>query len=62
MLESLFNKVTCLMTCNFIKKETATQVFFCEYHKMFGNSFFYGIPPVTVSPVVEEFLRISNST
>ena len=42
VLESLFNNVTGLMACNFIKKETPTQVFSCEYHKMFENSFFYG--------------------
>ena len=46
MLESLFNKVTRLMACNFIKKETPTQLFSCEYHKMFEKSFFYGTPPV----------------
>ena len=49
MLESLFNKVTGLMACNFIKKETPTQVFSCEYHKMIENSFFYGTPPVAAS-------------
>ena len=49
VLESLFNKVTGLMACNFIKKETPTQVFSCEYHKMFENSFFYGTPPVAAS-------------
>ena len=49
VLESLFNKVTGLMPCNFIKKETPTQVLSCEYHKMFENSFFYGTPPVAAS-------------
>ena len=49
VLESLFNKVTGLMACNFIKKETPTQVFSCEYHKMFENTFFYGTPPVAAS-------------
>ena len=39
VLESLFNKVTGLITCNFIKKQTPTQMFSCEYHKMFENSF-----------------------
>ena len=37
VLESLFDKVKGLMACNFIKKETLTQVFSCEYHKMFEN-------------------------
>ena len=50
-LESLFNKVTGLMAmaCNFIKKETPTQLLSCEYHKMFENSFFYGAPLVAAS-------------
>ena len=39
VLESLFNKVTGLIACNFIKKQTPTQMFSCEYHKMFENSF-----------------------
>ena len=49
VLESNFTKDTGLMACNFIKKETSTQVFFCEYHKMFENIFFYGTPPVAAS-------------
>ena len=49
VLESLFNRVTGLMACNFIKKEIPTQVFSCEYHKMLENSFFYGTPPVAAS-------------
>ena len=42
MLESLFNpcfnKVTGLMACNFIKKETPSQVFSCECLKMFEEN------------------------
>ena len=49
VLESLFNKVTGLMARNFIKKEKPTQVFSCEYHKMFEKSFFYETPPVAAS-------------
>ena len=37
MLESPFSEVTRLMACNFIKKETPTQGFSCEYHKMFDK-------------------------
>ena len=44
-----------------IKKETPAEVFSCEYHKMFENSFFYGTHLVAASENVEEFLRISNS-
>ena len=40
MLKSLFNKVTGLKTCIFIKKETPTQVFSYKYCKIFKNSFF----------------------
>ena len=49
VLDSLFNKVTRLMACNFIKKETSTLVLSCEYHKMFENSFFYGTAAVAAS-------------
>ena len=38
--ESVFNKVAELKACNFIKKETPTQVFSCEYGKLFKNSLF----------------------
>ena len=49
MLESPINKATRLMACNFIKIETPTQVFSCEYHKMFQKNSFYGTPPVAAS-------------
>ena len=32
-----FNKITGLKACIFIKRETPTQVFFCEYCKIFKN-------------------------
>ena len=35
-----------LHDCNFIKKETPTRVFSCEYSKSFRNSFFYGTIPL----------------
>ena len=40
MLESLFNKVAALKACDFIKKETPTLMFFCEYREIFKNTFF----------------------
>ena len=40
VLESLFSKVTGVMACKFLKKDTPTQVFSCEYHKMSKKSFF----------------------
>ena len=35
--------------CNFIKKETPTQVFSCEICGIFENTFFYRTPSVAVS-------------
>ena len=35
VLESLFNQVTRLMACNFVKQETPAQVFSCEYYRKF---------------------------
>ena len=49
VLESLFNKVTGLVSCNFIKKETPAQVFSSKYHEMFEKSFLYGTPRVAAS-------------
>ena len=40
---------TCVGVCNFIKKETLAQLFFCEYCEIFKNCFFYKTPPVTNS-------------
>ena len=40
MFESLFNEVAGLKAYNFIKKETPTQVFSCEYCKNFKNTYF----------------------
>ena len=39
MLESFFNKVAGLKDCNFTK-ETLTQVFSCEYGKIWKNTYF----------------------
>ena len=49
VLEPLFVEVTGLMDCNFIKKETPTQTFFNECHKIFEKSSFYGAHSVAVS-------------
>ena len=34
---------------NFIKKETPTQVFSCEFCEIFKNNFFHRTPPVAAS-------------
>ena len=39
MLESFFNTAAGLKVSNFIEKETQTQLFSCEYCKIFKNSF-----------------------
>ena len=39
VLESLFNKAADLKACIFIKKEIPTQMFCCEYWKVFKNRF-----------------------
>ena len=59
VLKSHFNTVR---ACNFNKKETPTQVFSCEYHKIFKNSCFIEHPRWLLLNMVEEFLRISNSS
>ena len=38
-----------LKACNFIKKETLTQVFSCEFCEIFKNNFFYRAPLVAAS-------------
>ena len=45
------------MACNFIKKESPTQVFSCECLKIFDKTF-YATPPVAASKNgFEEFLK-----
>ena len=45
---SFFNKVAG-KACNFIKKESLTQVFSCEFCEISKNNFFYRTPPVAAS-------------
>ena len=44
MLESLFNNVAGLKVCIFIKKETPTQLFSCEYCEILKSTFSYRAP------------------
>ena len=39
--------------CNFIKKETLTKVFSCEFYEISKNTFSYWTPPVAASVVWE---------
>ena len=41
--------------CNFIKKQTLAQVFFCEFCENFKNTFFYRTPPVAASGRKEQY-------
>ena len=56
VLKSLFNTVRDLKARNFNKKETPTQVFSCEYHKVFKNTCFIKHPRWLLLNMVEEFL------
>ena len=38
-----------LQACNFIKRETLAQMFFCEFCEISKNSFFYRTPPLAAS-------------
>ena len=49
MLESLFNKVTGLSACNFIKKRFQHLCFPVNISKFFKNDFFYKTPAVAAS-------------
>ena len=55
-----------LCTCTFIKKETLTQMFSCEFCEIFKNTIFYKTPLVTASvfdPLVPGvyYKKVSNS-
>ena len=48
--------------CNFIKKETATQVFSCEFCEIFKNTFFTEEAVVRKCSVKKVFLKISQNS
>ena len=47
-------------TCNFIEKETPTQVFSCEFYEISKKTLFYIIPPVAASVATTDLLKINN--
>ena len=49
MLESLFNKVAGLKTCNFVKKRLIHSGFLANTAKIFTNKFFYRRPSMAAS-------------
>ena len=60
VLKSLFNIVRDLKTRNSNKKDTPTQVFSCEYHKIFKDSCLIKLSWGLLLSMVEELLRISR--
>ena len=59
MLESLFNKVSGLLSLQLCQKETPTQVFFCEIYEIFKNIYFEEQLLMTAS---ESFLKVVQLT
>ena len=57
MSESLFNKVTVLVS-NFIKKETLAQVSSCESCKISKYDFTYRTPLVAASSLVQPITKV----
>ena len=55
----VFNKVVGLV-CNFINKETLTQVFSCEFCEIFKNTFFYRTLSVAASVENQLFTKKRN--
>ena len=50
-------KHLCQSPCNFIKKETLTQVFSCEFCELSKNTFFTGHLWATASAACSMFIR-----
>ena len=59
MLESLFNKVSGLLSLQLYQEETPTQVFFCEIYEIFKNIYFEEQLLMTAS---ESFLKVVQLT
>ena len=52
LCQSLFINKVAGGACNFIKKETLTQVFSCEFCEISKNTLFYRTPLVTASVMI----------
>ena len=59
MLESLFNKVSGLLSLQLYQKETPTQVFFCEIYEIFKNIYF---EEQLLMTAFESFLKVVQLT
>ena len=60
MLKSLFNKITCLQACNFIKKRLQLSCFPVNIAKLLRTVFFYRTPVVAGSEVLVDFIFLCN--
>ena len=40
-------------SCDFIKIDTPTQVLYCEFFKIFKNTFFQRTPPLAASEILQ---------
>ena len=49
------------LALNFIKKETPTQMFSCEYCKISKNNFFYRTSPVAASKVLPNHCCVNET-
>ena len=60
-LDSLFNKVAGLQTCNFIKKRLQRSCFPVKFAKFLRTLFFYRRPPVAASSTSEVKINPSRA-
>ena len=60
LYERLFFNIIAGLACNFIKKESLAQVFFCEFCKISKNTLFYRTPQVAASKITM-FKKITES-
>ena len=47
--------------CNFIKRESLTKVFSCEFYERLRAPFFHRIPPVAASAAMKNYYKISST-
>ena len=68
LCQSLFLNKVAGLACNFIKKETLAQVFFCEFREIFQNTVFYkttllaASEPIVVGLLKQSFADVLDNT
>ena len=67
LCQSLFLNKVASQACNFIKKETLAQVFFCDFCEISKSNFFTehlwttaSISPLIITSIPPEIIRLSN--